>query len=315
MSYILSALKKSQQERAGVVIPSATVAYLPHVPSQPETFGHQPQVEIRPEARGRSRVMSAPLLLSGALLAILALGASAFVWRMSGSSVESRVGAGEGLPTTKTQAIVSRTPVPTQSAEEILASSWPAGESLLARKGDAGRASEVVRSVAAAAGIELSVLPVPSKFHPPEGRIAQSPTSWRPRAQTVALAAREPDPLPATRPVVVEERPVIQPKIPPEERQLEAAPAEDRTATIERASATPDIPRLDQLPGPLRRGLPPLALSVHAYDPQPGRRFVRINNAKHREGDRLEENLWLQEITQEGAVLKYRDLKFSISAY
>jgi hypothetical protein len=315
MSYILSALKKSQQERAGVVIPSATVAYLPHVPTQPDTFGHQSQAEIRPEARGRSRAPGRSLLLSGVLLATMALGTSALVWRMSGPAVESGGDASERrVATTGTQSVVTRTPVSAQSTEEILASSWP-GEPLLAQKRDVGKTSEAVRSVPAVAGVELSVLPVPSKFHPPGSRIAQSPTSWRPRAQPVSLAAREPGPLPPARPVAVDEIPVVPPKVPPEERQLEATPSEGRTASVESAPAAPDIPRLDQLPVPLRRGLPPLALSVHAYDPQPGRRFVRINNAKHREGDRLDENLWLQEITQEGAVIRYRDLKFSISAF
>ena len=71
--------------------------------------------------------------------------------------------------------------------------------------------------------------------------------------------------------------------------------------------------RLEQLPLPILRDLPELLVSIHAYNPNPERRFIRLNRTKYREGERISEELWLQEITPDGATFRFRDTVFAIS--
>jgi general secretion pathway protein B len=292
MSYILRALKRSQQERAEIATPSATVAYLPHVPAEPER---------------RSRAVPRHLLLGGTLLAAVVVATAVIIWRLPDPISEGRI-ASSGQPARSGDPSVAVRPAaPVWSNAEILAGTWPA-TSILAHKRFANRAPAIRGLGSIAVRGSFSALPAPSGFYPPEVRIAQSPTTRRVRVVPAMLVGRADGSPQATRPAIEEIQEVatvpraIAPVVVPEPP---AGPA----------AAEPQVLRLSQLPIPLRRGLPEITMSVHAYDPHPERRFVRINGAKHREGDRLDDSLWLQEITDDGAILKYRDLLFSISAF
>jgi len=292
MSYILRALKRSQIERAEVAIPSATVAYLPHVPAEPER---------------RSRAVPGHLLLGGALLAAVVVAAAVIIWRLPDPSSEDRV-ASSGQPARSGDPSVAVRPAaPVRSNAELLAGTW-AGAPSFARKrlADWAPVSRGLGPIAVRSS--FSDLPAPSGFHPPEVRIAQSPTTRRVRGVPPVLAGRDDSSPQATRPAIEEIQEVATVPRP-------IAPVAVPEPPAGPATAEPEVLRLSQLPIPLRRGLPEITMSVHAYDPHPERRFVRINGAKHREGDRLDDSLWLQEITDDGAILKYRDLLFSISAF
>jgi general secretion pathway protein B len=292
MSYILRALKRSQIERAEVAIPSATVAYLPHVPAEPER---------------RSRAVPGRLLLGGALLVAVAAAAAVILWRLPDPSSEGRV-ASPRQPVRPSDPPVTAMPaVPVRSNAEILAGVWPVASTLAHKRfADGAPATRGLGPIAVRSS--FSGLPTPSGFRPPEVRIAQSPTTRRVRGVPPVLAGRDDSSPQATRPAIEEIQEVATVPRP-------IAPVAVPEPLAGPAAAEPDILRLSQLPIPLRRGLPEITMSVHAYDPQPERRFVRINGAKHREGDRLDDSLWLQEITNDGAILKYRDLLFSISAF
>jgi len=292
MSYILRALKRSQIERAEIAIPSATVAYLPHVPAEPER---------------RPRVVPGHLLLGGALLAAVVVATAVIIWRLPDPSSEHRV-ASSGQPARSGDPSVAVRPAaPVRSNAEILAGTWPGAPSF-ARQRFADRAPVSRGLGPIAVRSSFSDLPAPSGFHPPEVRIAQSPTTRRVRGVPPVLAGRDDSSPQATRPAIEEIQEVATVPRP-------IAPVAVPEPPAGPATAEPEVLRLSQLPIPLRRGLPEITMSVHAYDPHPERRFVRINGAKHREGDRLDDSLWLQEITDDGAILKYRDLLFSISAF
>lgn len=72
------------------------------------------------------------------------------------------------------------------------------------------------------------------------------------------------------------------------------------------------LPLLRQLPYKTQSAIPDLTVSVHVYAEQASRRFVRINRKKYREGDQLGDNLTLEAIAPDGLVLRYRDTSFWI---
>ncbi|MEY4760284.1 MAG: hypothetical protein RLZZ200_140 [Pseudomonadota bacterium] len=57
-------------------------------------------------------------------------------------------------------------------------------------------------------------------------------------------------------------------------------------------------------------GLPDLRLSLHVYDPEPARRYLLLNGMRLREGDALPDGLRLERITEDGAILVWRNRRF-----
>ena len=51
--------------------------------------------------------------------------------------------------------------------------------------------------------------------------------------------------------------------------------------------------------------LPPYVMTVHVYDPEPSQRFVLINGLKYREGAKTREGLQVEQVLADGAVLSY----------
>lgn len=73
------------------------------------------------------------------------------------------------------------------------------------------------------------------------------------------------------------------------------------------------IPELWQLPGPLRKGIPPLDFSLHVYSTQIEQRSIIINNRMMREGEYVNPELALSAITPDGVVMRYRSEYFRVS--
>lgn len=57
----------------------------------------------------------------------------------------------------------------------------------------------------------------------------------------------------------------------------------------------------------------PLHLDIHVYSPSPAERFVFINMAKYREGERLQEGPSVEEITESGVVMIHQGSRFLLS--
>lgn len=70
------------------------------------------------------------------------------------------------------------------------------------------------------------------------------------------------------------------------------------------------IPHQRQLDYDLQSSLPAMNVSVHMYSATPSSRLVRINNTIYREGDLIDSELKLEEITQDGLILSIRDTRF-----
>ena len=57
-----------------------------------------------------------------------------------------------------------------------------------------------------------------------------------------------------------------------------------------------------------------LEVNVHVYNKSPDKRFVFLNMNIYREGDRLREDLQVEEITQDGVILSLRGQRFRVPA-
>ncbi|MDX1604635.1 MAG: general secretion pathway protein GspB [Candidatus Competibacterales bacterium] len=94
-----------------------------------------------------------------------------------------------------------------------------------------------------------------------------------------------------------------------------APPESARPAVVESDTPLPapaTVPYA-QLPETLRRELGPVHLDLHVYGERPERRFVLINSVRYRAGDWLDNGALLEAITADGALLSYRDRRFTLS--
>ena len=71
------------------------------------------------------------------------------------------------------------------------------------------------------------------------------------------------------------------------------------------AKKTPADPKTLRLTPSQEAGLPDYLMSVHVYDTDAGRRFVLINGLKYREGAKTREGITVEQIVADGAVLSY----------
>ncbi len=70
------------------------------------------------------------------------------------------------------------------------------------------------------------------------------------------------------------------------------------------------VPRLNQLPPQIRETLPDISVSMLVYSKQPAARFIYINGSKRHEGDEISSGLKLVGITHEGAIFTYLGHRF-----
>lgn len=75
-----------------------------------------------------------------------------------------------------------------------------------------------------------------------------------------------------------------------------------------------DIPNLANLPASIRKGMPDITFSGHVYNSVPQRRSVIINDKFMREGEYVTPDIKLVEITDRGAIFRYNDTLFRLSA-
>ncbi|MCG6939137.1 MAG: general secretion pathway protein GspB [Gammaproteobacteria bacterium] len=76
--------------------------------------------------------------------------------------------------------------------------------------------------------------------------------------------------------------------------------AEDNTGIVE----------FDELPESIKQQLPAIIISAHVYSTNPQQRSIVINDNFMEEGEYFLDDLILDEITRDGAIFRYRDIKF-----
>jgi len=84
----------------------------------------------------------------------------------------------------------------------------------------------------------------------------------------------------------------------------------EKKATAEQVE---DVPLMQDLPTAIRKRLPPLTLAGHVYAENAAKRMIIINNRICREGDMVEEQLYLDRIIWEGVILRYQEVRFRMN--
>lgn len=87
-------------------------------------------------------------------------------------------------------------------------------------------------------------------------------------------------------------------------------PSSSTESSASGVDAYEGIPHQRQLTYDLQSAVPKLNVSVHVYSTTPSSRLVRINNKIYREGDVIDSELKLEEITQDGLIMSVRDNLF-----
>lgn len=78
------------------------------------------------------------------------------------------------------------------------------------------------------------------------------------------------------------------------------------------AKTKPGLALLEELPLSIRAQLPEMKYSGHVFSPNPQLRMILINTTVVREGDLIDDNTRLLEITSDGLVMSFKGTKFKV---
>lgn len=108
-------------------------------------------------------------------------------------------------------------------------------------------------------------------------------------------------------------------RIPREGRKIlfsiSGSPAETLATPAKPSEPPSPLPLVKNLPENLRSQLPQFHFAGHTYSEDPAQRMIIINNTISREGDKIDLNTRLVEITWEGVVIDYKGIKFRVDTY
>ncbi len=157
-------------------------------------------------------------------------------------------------------------------------------------------------------------------YYQPDPTIAQTPSTDQSGAAKATANSKRPEPtLPPTTPSLAAAAPatVVEAETsstPSEIIKLPDSLPDARTVDRKASSQTENWQPapLQALPSDFRRALPPINIDVHVYSDDPEKRFVLVNSRPYREGDRLEEGPFLENINEQGTILSYKGQRFMI---
>lgn len=290
MSYILDALRKSEQERQRGRLPDIGT-----LPEQPAPSG--------------SRRTGWLILVALTLLNIAGVGGWWWTARTPGDAVGSPPrahGVAASAPDTSEPASVSSV-----ATVPPAASSPPAAtvDSRLPAPDTATFAASRPITDALQGGTLIPAQPYQQVIVIPQGTsaVVQSPASGQPVPVTYAppVASAPPAVSPPTTADPVMPPPPPAPPLPPElARPIEPG-----------GSGVPDItylPKLEELPPALRSRVPAMTFSSHLYSSMEQFRSVVINGQRMRQGSTLQPGLELATITENGVVLIIDGTSFQV---
>lgn len=279
MSYILDALKKSEQKRQQGQVPDlSTVA--------------APPVSHRAKPTGRGYLLAAVLLIGGAGLGYLL-----------------RPGLQQDVPVVAKKAV----------AQQGVSASGAASPAPREEQSTAPQSSQVLPVVPPQPSVAVEELPsvqkepavvaasLPEKPAPAaekrEEPVAEPPEESRPEPPAAPVAtAEEVMPSPPTADIVQ-----IRPEVEPEPETA----GERIQLTMRNQGQVLDR---SQLPASIRNQLPELRISAHFFAEKPASRLASINGRIVHEGDSLN-GLDVQEITPDGVVLGFASYRFLVPVF
>ena len=76
--------------------------------------------------------------------------------------------------------------------------------------------------------------------------------------------------------------------------------------------ASGQAPWLSSLPEVFRSSLPPLEVNIHVYSTVEAQRILYINNRPVQQGERIQAGVMVEEIVQDGVILRFRGQRFKL---
>lgn len=104
---------------------------------------------------------------------------------------------------------------------------------------------------------------------------------------------------------------------PPKPKTKPAAAAATRPEAVARAPVAavpaPDpVKFLRGMPPEFQQALPELAVNIHIYSPLAAERILYINNRQYQAGDKIRDDVVVEDIVEDGAVLSYAGQRFKL---
>ncbi|MDH4110410.1 MAG: general secretion pathway protein GspB [Gammaproteobacteria bacterium] len=165
-----------------------------------------------------------------------------------------------------------------------------------------------------APAVEAEVPPEPEPVVDDDSldELADVQLAVEPLMEEDALAPPAPADVPAAATVAVSDEPLPEPAPAPAPEPSETAAEQPAAEAGSVAIADPyaGIPHQNQLPSDVQRALPELDITVHIYSATPSSRLVRINRRTLQEGDVVENDLTLEEITPDGLILSINGTRY-----
>ncbi|MDQ7000398.1 MAG: general secretion pathway protein GspB [Mariprofundus sp.] len=291
MSYILDALKKSEQQRAALNIP-------PEAPAPP-----------------RQPVSAMPRLRLSLVILLVLLTAGWFIARLQTPDNQ------QSSPAVSTQ-MTAKPVISEQTGSERSIAKQDASHHVVSQQTTTGQTASV-QAVASApitapAASVLQPLPgeIEKRSHTITKTTAKPPIQNKVRPEQPDISAKSSlghAPVSRSEAKVV---PIFKPITPtsPVSRSTGRFPDID-TDTSQAAPANADIRSLSELPVSVQQSLPSINIEGHIYDDRPARRMVIVNGNIRREKQPIGNGLRLEEITPDGVILSYQGNVFHMGVF
>lgn len=83
-------------------------------------------------------------------------------------------------------------------------------------------------------------------------------------------------------------------------------------APVKAARASDGVRLLRAMPPDFQRALPELVVNIHVYAPNETERILYINNREYHAGDKVQDDIYVEQIVEDGAVLSFRGQRFKL---
>ena len=169
----------------------------------------------------------------------------------------------------------------------------------------------IARPFASAPPVVVSAETAPSSTSAassnPAPKVAEpaAPVASVPKVAAAAPVAKTPS-APPVRDLVEQTR--VAPK--PTPRPL--APAGISIPVTASASAANDVRLLRVMPPDFQNSLPEMVVNIHVYAANEAERILYINNRQYHAGDKVRDDVVVEEIVEDGAVLNFRGQRFKL---
>jgi general secretion pathway protein B len=279
MSYILDALRKSDQQRQLGAAPKLHM-------------GQMAAAEPKQPAYMYYGLLAAVLLCAGIAIGWLR------PWQAAPSAPPAHVAAAK-LPEAN---VAQPAPVRTEVAPAPVPGLQLPGAAPLVPVAPAPAPAPAAAPVPTPAPVPVRVA-APAAAKAPAPVVASAPVVTASSAPPATAPAKAQSPASAKAESSVKAQDAA-PAVPARAPANEPPPAPPAHAPVQ------NVIWLAELPLALQQELPPMTVSVHAYSPRPSDRMVGINNRMLREGEFVAPGLKLEQITPEGMVLGYKGYSF-----